>query len=58
MSEAGVPIVSGSDSFEDVDIGFKQAKIGYPVMLKSVAGGGGKGMRLVSNQDSFKSLLR
>ncbi|WP_273709238.1 acetyl-CoA carboxylase biotin carboxylase subunit [Leuconostoc mesenteroides] len=59
MSEAGVPIVSGSDSFfEDVDIGFKQAKkIGYPVMLKSVAGGGGKGMRLVSNQDSFKSLF-
>ena len=59
MSEAGVPIVSGSDSFfEDVDIGFKQAKkIGYPVMLKSVAGGGGKGMRQVSNQDSFKSLF-
>ncbi|WP_394468261.1 acetyl/propionyl/methylcrotonyl-CoA carboxylase subunit alpha [Leuconostoc mesenteroides] len=59
MSEAGVPIVSGSNSFfEDIEVGLIQAKqVGYPIMLKSVAGGGGKGMRLVSNQDSFKSLF-
>lgn len=59
MSEAGAPIVSGSNSFfEDIEVGLIQAKqVGYPIMLKSVAGGGGKGMRLVSNQDSFKSLF-
>jgi acetyl-CoA carboxylase biotin carboxylase subunit len=48
MRKAGVPIIPGSDgivaSYEDArDIA---EKIGYPVMLKAVAGGGGKGMRL------------
>ena len=59
MSETGVPIVSGSDVFFDnVHAGLTQAnQIGYPVMLKSVAGGGGKGMRLIPSQDSFQSLF-
>jgi acetyl-CoA carboxylase biotin carboxylase subunit len=48
MRKAGVPVVPGSDgivaSYEDArDIA---EQIGYPVMLKAVAGGGGKGMRL------------
>lgn len=59
MSEAGVPIVSGSNSFfEDIEVGLIQAKqVGYPIMLKSVAGGGGKGMRLITNKENFKELF-
>jgi len=49
MKEAGVPIIPGS---EDVLESFEQAvdlanKIGFPIMLKATAGGGGKGMRAV-----------
>ncbi|MEX0381266.1 acetyl/propionyl/methylcrotonyl-CoA carboxylase subunit alpha [Leuconostoc sp. MS02] len=59
MSAAGVPIVSGSENFfNDVETGLEQAqKIGYPIMLKSVAGGGGKGMRLIQDQENFKELF-
>ena len=48
MKKAGVPVIPGSDG---IVISFEQAgevarEIGYPVMLKAVAGGGGKGMRI------------
>jgi len=59
MERAGVPLVPGTsrgvDSFaqaEDV-----AARIGYPVMLKAAAGGGGKGMRLVHAPEDLKSAL-
>ncbi len=57
MKAAGVPCVPGSDgvieSFEQCK---KVAKsIGYPVMLKASAGGGGKGMRAVWKEDDLKS---
>jgi len=57
MKAAGVPCVPGSDgvieSFEQCK---KVAKsIGYPVMLKASAGGGGKGMRAVWTEDDLKS---
>lgn len=45
--ECGVPLLPGSDLLTDVDQALAEAaRIGYPVMLKSTAGGGGIGMRL------------
>jgi acetyl-CoA carboxylase biotin carboxylase subunit len=58
MKEAGVPTIPGSggiiDSFEKAKKIAK--KIGYPVMIKATAGGGGKGMRAVWNEDGFLDL--
>ena len=56
MKKAGVPCVPGSDGLlKDLKEGLKIAnEIGYPVMLKATAGGGGKGMRLVYDDDEFK----
>ena len=56
MREAGVPVVPGSvgvilDLEEAVQIA---DEIGYPVMLKASAGGGGKGMREASNRDELR----
>jgi acetyl-CoA carboxylase biotin carboxylase subunit len=49
MKKAGVPVVPGSDGLiEDINDAKKTAKkIGYPVMMKATAGGGGKGMRVI-----------
>jgi acetyl-CoA carboxylase, biotin carboxylase subunit len=59
MEKAGVPFVPGTsrglESFEQAEQ--VAAKIGYPVMLKAAAGGGGKGMRLVHVADELKSAL-
>ena len=57
--EAGVPVVPGTTeplkSFEDArEIA---VEMGYPVMLKASAGGGGKGMRLVENENDLKNAL-
>jgi acetyl-CoA carboxylase biotin carboxylase subunit len=55
MIEAGVPCVPGSegilDSFEDAQKVAK--KIGYPVMMKATAGGGGKGMRAIWKEEDL-----
>jgi len=53
MREAGVPCVPGSDGIIDSLEHAKKtaAKIGYPVMIKATAGGGGKGMRMVAAED-------
>ena len=52
MKQAGVPTIPGSDGIIDsLESAKEQAKqIGYPVMLKATAGGGGKGMRVVLKQ--------
>jgi len=52
MQQAGVPVVPGSDGLlEDETTAHKVARdIGYPVMLKATAGGGGRGMRLVHSE--------
>ena len=53
MRKAGVPIVPGSDgpvSIDDPSLPKLARKIGYPVIVKAVAGGGGKGMRVVNNE--------
>lgn len=56
MKKAGVPTIPGSDGLLDsIEQGLKLAKkIGYPVILKATAGGGGKGMRIVETPDDFK----
>jgi len=56
MKKAGVPTIPGSDGLlGSMEEGIKLAKtIGYPVMLKATAGGGGKGMRMVNNEAEFK----
>src|SRR6185437_12500647 len=48
--EVGVPIVPGAmtDELDDAQIAEAAAKIGYPLLLKAAAGGGGKGIRFVS----------
>ncbi|CAN5277572.1 acetyl-CoA carboxylase biotin carboxylase subunit [soil metagenome] len=53
---AGCPTVPGSDgAIADAETGLALAKkIGFPVMIKASAGGGGKGMRMVSEEKSFK----
>lgn len=55
MIAAGVPVVPGSQGLvSDLDVAKKEAvKIGYPVILKATAGGGGKGMRVVWKEDEF-----
>jgi len=59
MVEAGVPVVPGYDkAIEDVDEALEMAdSIGYPVMIKASAGGGGIGMKVVYSKDDFKSSL-
>jgi acetyl-CoA carboxylase biotin carboxylase subunit len=58
MKKAGVPTIPGSDGLlTDLKSGLKIAKqIGYPVILKATAGGGGRGMRIVWKQEDFESL--
>jgi acetyl-CoA carboxylase biotin carboxylase subunit len=57
--EEKVPLVPGSDgAVTDVEASVVADKIGYPVMIKASAGGGGKGMRLVRDKDKFESSLR
>ncbi|GBD89326.1 biotin carboxylase [bacterium BMS3Abin04] len=57
MKSVGVPVVPGSDGIvNDFNEAKKIAKeIGYPVMLKATAGGGGKGMRIVMDESEIES---
>ena len=59
MEKAGVPFVPGTScGVESVDQAREvAAQLGYPVMLKAAAGGGGKGMRLVENAAGMASSL-
>jgi len=59
MEKAGVPFVPGTSRGLESPQQAEQmaAKIGYPVMLKAAAGGGGKGMRLVHRREDLKSAL-
>ncbi|MFK7765102.1 MAG: biotin carboxylase N-terminal domain-containing protein [Roseobacter sp.] len=59
MVEAGVPVVPGYHGADQDAVTLARAAgdIGYPVLIKAVAGGGGKGMRLVETPDEFASAL-
>ncbi|ORZ25822.1 carbamoyl-phosphate synthase L chain, ATP binding domain-domain-containing protein [Absidia repens] len=59
MEKAGVPVVPGYHG-ENQDVGFlkdQAQKIGYPVLIKAVKGGGGKGMRIVRHAGEFEEML-
>ena len=57
--EAKVPLVPGSEgAVSDVEAEVIAKRIGYPIMVKASAGGGGKGMRLVRKEVDFKGSLR
>ena len=60
MRSAGVPCVPGYQGADQSDAAMlsEAKKIGFPVMIKAVAGGGGRGMRLVSDQAAFPDALR
>ena len=60
MQEAGVPVVPGyqGDNQDDAFLAKKADETGYPVLIKAVAGGGGKGMRRVDRPDDFQEALQ
>jgi acetyl-CoA carboxylase, biotin carboxylase subunit len=60
---AGVPVVPGTpqpfdEAAPDAEVVAAAAAIGYPLMIKAVAGGGGKGMRMVAAAESLPAALR
>lgn len=59
MKEAGVPVVPGSDgAVNNIDYAHDLAgKIGYPVMVKASAGGGGRGIRVVNSEGELENQI-
>ena len=59
MRAAGVPCVPGYQGADQSDAAMlaEADKIGFPVMIKAVAGGGGRGMRLVADAAAFPDAL-
>ena len=59
MEKAGVPITPGYQGAQQEEefLSLEADKIGFPVLIKAVAGGGGKGMRKVESKESFLSAL-
>ena len=59
MSDAGVPVTPGYLGEDQSEARLKKAadEVGYPVLIKAVAGGGGKGMRQVERADDFSAAL-
>ena len=57
MIEAGVPVVPGSEGkLDSIEQALELAQeIGYPVLIKASAGGGGRGMRVAYNEDEFRN---
>jgi len=60
MSAAGVPVVPGYDGDAQDEAGLlaEAGRIGFPIMVKAAAGGGGRGMRLVASADELPAALR
>ena len=58
MEEANVPVIKGyhGDQQDDETLLIESRKIGFPVMLKAIMGGGGKGMRICMHEDEFQGL--
>ena len=60
MQQAGIPLVPGyhGDNQDEAFLLNEAEKIGFPVMLKASAGGGGRGMRVVNSAGKFSAALR
>ncbi|MEA5417254.1 acetyl-CoA carboxylase biotin carboxylase subunit [Synechococcus sp. BA-132 BA5] len=60
MQQVGVPTIPGSEGLlqDPTEAGGLAEAMGYPVMIKATAGGGGRGMRLVPAADQLESLFR
>ncbi len=60
MSKAGVPVIPGTeDSLNDMEDIYNIAEdIGYPIIIKASAGGGGKGMRIVYEPDTLEKFIQ
>jgi acetyl-CoA carboxylase biotin carboxylase subunit len=60
MQQVGVPTIPGSEGLlESVEDAMDQAqRMGFPVMIKATAGGGGRGMRLVPSADQLEGLFK
>ncbi|MDR1333011.1 MAG: acetyl-CoA carboxylase biotin carboxylase subunit [Holosporales bacterium] len=60
MSTLGIPVISGSDgTVNDLTDAYEIAKaIGYPVLLKAAAGGGGKGMKVANSQSELEGAFK
>ena len=58
MEDVGVPIIPGyHGKSQDIEhLASVAEKIGYPILIKASAGGGGKGMRIVHSKDEFRRL--
>lgn len=59
MSKAGVPIIEGYHGEDQTTIKLisEAKRIGYPIMIKAVRGGGGKGMRIAQTESEFEDAL-
>src|SRR5438552_1684532 len=59
LAAAGIPVVPGTEGETTIDdAGAAAEEAGYPVLLKAVAGGGGKGMRLVRDPDELEGAFQ
>ena len=60
MEKAGVPIVPGTNTplRDPLEASKIAAKIGFPVMIKAAGGGGGRGIRVVQNEEEFPKILK
>ncbi len=59
MGEAGLPLVPGTEVIEDAAAAARAGRqIGYPLLVKAVAGGGGRGMRVVEAPDRLSDAFR
>lgn len=59
MAELGLPVLPGTEVLGSEEEALKAAeKIGYPVMVKASAGGGGKGMRIINSPEELPTLLQ
>jgi acetyl-CoA carboxylase biotin carboxylase subunit len=59
MKDLGLPVLPGSEVIPSEEVALQEAeRIGYPVMVKAAAGGGGRGMRIVQSPEEMPHLLQ